>query len=204
MGRTAFSRNAFRLSARALTAILGSHLLYLLLGVVPVHALDPKKHVTQYIHTAWRIQDGSVPKGMFSISQTADGFLWFSSFTPEVYRFDGVRFSSRTFSVDGRTVTPIVHVYGDRTGALWVLGMHDLIHLKGEAVLSHFEFDDLRDFEDINEDPDGCVWILKGPASARRQPLCHVTDRAMKCFGESEGLSISGANCLLRDSDGGF
>jgi signal transduction histidine kinase/ligand-binding sensor domain-containing protein len=204
MGRTAFSRNASRLSARALTAILGSHLLYLLLGVVPVDALDPDKHVSQYLHTSWRIQDGSVPKGMFSITQTADGFLWFSSFTPEMYRFDGVRFISRTVSVDGRAITPIVGVYGDRLGGLWALGMHDLVHLKGEAVLSHFEFDDLRDFQDIKEDPDGSLWLLKGPLTATHQPLCHVTDRGMKCFGDADGVSVAGANCLLRDPEGGF
>ena len=32
------------------------------------------------------------PAGMFSITQTSDGFLWLVSLPGDVYRFDGVRF----------------------------------------------------------------------------------------------------------------
>ena len=49
--------------------------------------------LTQYMHTSWRIQDGSAPAGMFSITQTSDGFLWFVAMgRNDLYRFDGVRF----------------------------------------------------------------------------------------------------------------
>ena len=58
-------------------ATLGSCLAGVLLAA-PAHALDPNKRLTQYLHTSWRIQDGSLPAGMFSITQTSDGFLWFS------------------------------------------------------------------------------------------------------------------------------
>ncbi len=47
-------------------AVLCLFLSYLLFGTAPVHALDPNKRVTQYIHTAWRTQDGSLPAGMYS------------------------------------------------------------------------------------------------------------------------------------------
>ncbi len=40
------------------------------------HALDPNKRLTQYAHTAWRIQDGFFPNTPFWISQTKDGYLW--------------------------------------------------------------------------------------------------------------------------------
>src|SRR5690242_9244923 len=75
-----------------LAAILGCSLFYLLLGAAPAHGLDPNNRVTQYIHTSWRTQDGSLPSGMFSITQTSDGFLWLLSLPGDVYRFDGVRF----------------------------------------------------------------------------------------------------------------
>ena len=67
----------------------------LLPGAAPVYALDPNKRVTQYIHTSWRIQDGSLPADLFSITHTSDGLLWFSSLLGDVYRFDGVRFLAR-------------------------------------------------------------------------------------------------------------
>ena len=38
-------------------------------------ALDPSRHISQYGHTAWRIQDGSVSSAG-PITQTADGYIW--------------------------------------------------------------------------------------------------------------------------------
>ncbi len=111
----------FNWARTALAAMLGSCLTCLCLLPGTIHALDPNKHVTQYLHTSWRIQDGSAPAGMFSITQTADGFLWFASLHKEVYRFDGVRFVPRTVSFNGKTMNTLGQVYGDRTGGLWAL-----------------------------------------------------------------------------------
>src|SRR5687768_11419368 len=73
-------------------ASLGSMLICVLVSAGPAYGLDPNKRVTQYIHTSWRTQDGSLPAGMFSITQTSDGFLWLLSLPGDIYRFDGVRF----------------------------------------------------------------------------------------------------------------
>jgi Carboxypeptidase regulatory-like domain len=56
------------------------------------HALDPDKRITQCSHTSWRIQDGSASSGMYSITETSDGFPGFLSSQGEMYRFDGVSF----------------------------------------------------------------------------------------------------------------
>ena len=69
----------FKWACAAIAATLGWCLTCVLLLAGAVHALDPNKRLTQYIHTSWRIQDGSLPAGMFSITQTSDGFLWFSA-----------------------------------------------------------------------------------------------------------------------------
>jgi hypothetical protein len=53
----------------AIAAARASHLTCILLLAGSVHGLDPQKYVTQYLHTSWRIQDGSVPRGMGSITQ---------------------------------------------------------------------------------------------------------------------------------------
>src|SRR4029453_4289093 len=53
----------------------------------PAHALDPEVRLTQYMHTSWRIQDGSVSAGMFSFVQALDGFLWLTSFSQCIYLF---------------------------------------------------------------------------------------------------------------------
>ena len=49
--------------ARTTTAAaLACHLTCVLLLAGTAHALDPNKHISQYIHTSWRMQDGSLPR----------------------------------------------------------------------------------------------------------------------------------------------
>ena len=57
---------------------------------VPAHALDPNRHISQYGHTVWRVQDGAIDFAG-EITQTADGYLWLGS-TNGLLRFDGVKF----------------------------------------------------------------------------------------------------------------
>jgi ligand-binding sensor domain-containing protein len=42
---------------------------------VPANALDPNRHLSQYGHTVWRIEDGAIDLAG-EITQTADGYLW--------------------------------------------------------------------------------------------------------------------------------
>jgi ligand-binding sensor domain-containing protein len=94
----------FNSPGKTLAVILCVSLFYLSFGTGPVHALDPNKRLTQYVHAAWRTQGGSPPAGIFSVAQTTDGFLWFTSVSQGMYRFDGIRFVSWTLAVDGRTI----------------------------------------------------------------------------------------------------
>ena len=48
------------------------------------------------------------------------------------------------------------------------------------------------------------MWIVRGSNSGSDAPLCHITDRAAKCFGKSDGMPISPADALLADGKGGF
>jgi signal transduction histidine kinase/ligand-binding sensor domain-containing protein len=170
----------------------------------PAYALDPDKRVTQYIHTAWRIQDGSAPDGMFSIAQTSDGFLWFTSASQGMYRFDGVRLLPWTLAVDGKTIDHVVSFHADHAGGLWALGEHEIFHQKGGVVTSHFALEVQQRNENISVDPDGSLWVLDAGYEIRK-PLCHVTDHDVKCFGESDGLLIpNGGEALLADGKGGF
>ncbi len=63
------------------------------LTISPVGALDTSKQISQYGHTAWRIEDG-VFAGMPNVmAQTTDGYLWIGT-QAGLMRFDGVRFVS--------------------------------------------------------------------------------------------------------------
>lgn len=67
----------------------------LVLVALPSAALDPNLKVSQYAHTAWRVQDGYFSSAPRTITQTSDGYLWIGTQSGLV-RFDGSRFSPWT------------------------------------------------------------------------------------------------------------
>ena len=191
-------------SRTAIAAVLICCLTCTLFVTRPAHALDPNMRLTQYMHASWRIQDGSVPAGMFSVVQTSDGFLWLTSVSQGMYRFDGVRFVPWTLTVDGRTIDRIVSVHSDRADGLWAVGEHEVFHLKGGVVTSHFRLEAQFRTGNVSEDPDGSLWIVDA-GSNLQAPLCHVTEHGVKCFGESDGIPLpTGGQALLADGKGGF
>jgi streptogramin lyase len=163
----------------------------------PAHALDPNQRLTQYLHSSWRIQDGSAPATMFTISQSSDGFLWFSSQTRGVYRFDGVRFLS--WHLPSKDRSPVFKVVGDRTGGVWVLSQGGIAHIDNGVLASHFELPGLLWAAGISMEADGSLWVVRGRNIVSDAPLCHVTDSTVRCFGKSDGIPISPADALLAD-----
>jgi ligand-binding sensor domain-containing protein len=91
--------------------------LSLWLTLSAAHALDPNKHLTQYAHAAWRIQDGFLPNSPYWISQTEDGYLWVGDLMG-AWRFDGVRFTPWSAPI---TSTPIFRPVRVRTGGFGLL-----------------------------------------------------------------------------------
>jgi len=191
-----------------LAATLGCYLTCLCLVASQAYALDPNKQITQYIHSAWRVRDGSSLAVGYDIAQTTDGFLWLIS--GDMATFDGVRFTSWDGPPNGGSITKgasfgqIVNAFGDHAGGLWVLGLHGIVHLKGRAVISQFELKGLRTLQNFSEDNDGSIWVVRGNNSISDLPLCHVNDRAVKCFGKANGIPMAPVNSLLADGKGGF
>ena len=169
----------------------------------PVSALDPDKRLTQYLHSSWRIQDGSAPASLFTITQTTDGFLWVSSLR-EIYRFDGVRFIPWHLPSGAAASDPVSSVVSDRAGGLWAIGNRRVTRVKGDAVLADVELSGVLWFGDTVVDSDGSLWIVRGRNSVADAPLCRVTNSGARCHGAAEGIPISPADALLADADGGF
>ena len=42
----------------------------------PASALDPDRRISQYAHSAWRMQDGPFGSAPNTITQTTDGYVW--------------------------------------------------------------------------------------------------------------------------------
>ncbi len=159
------------------------------------HALDPNKLLTQYAHTAWRIQDGFLPNTPFWISQTKDGYLWVAG-NSGALRFDGVRFTPWSAPI---TSPPIRRPVSVRAGEFWIATRTDLAHVRDNVVISHY---DLLGIQAIYGDSDGSVWTLSYPNPDRR--LCQATDTKIRCFGKAEGITINVPNSFIPDGKGGF
>ena len=206
MGKTASRRPLllrFKWACAVIAATLGCCLTCVLLLAAPAHALDPNIRLTQYLHTSWRIQDGSLPAGMLAITQTSDGFLWFSASGQGVYRFDGVRFLPWVPPAKIGSIH-IEEVFADHAGGLWAIGENEIAHIKDGTVIAYFALEGIGGHAAISRDPDGSLWITRASNRVIDAPLCHITDRAVKCFGKSDGMPISPADALLADGEGGF
>jgi ligand-binding sensor domain-containing protein len=86
----------------------------------PLFALNPDRRISQYAHSAWRIQDGFLGGFPYAIAQTADGYIWIAT-QSGIVQFDGVRFSpwnpAGTEQLQSLTVTSLL---GTGDGSLWI------------------------------------------------------------------------------------
>jgi signal transduction histidine kinase/ligand-binding sensor domain-containing protein len=177
--------------------------LLFLVAVNSVWAVDPSRHISQYAHTAWRIQDGVFSGSPNAITQTTDGYLWIGT-EAGLVRFDGVRFVPWT-SPDGKHLpsSNITSLLGARDGSLWI-GM--------EGGLSHWDNRDLTNYlvkpERINsiiEDRGGTVWFARSRGSDADGGLCQVIGTGTKCYGKADGVPGADlAASLVEDSLGNF
>src|SRR5262249_27523373 len=92
-----------------------------ILALIPIvsAAVDPERFLTQYSHTAWRVQDGDLPAPPFPIAQTSDGYLWVGT-QAGLVRFDGARFVPfAQLAADAPANPKLFGLLGARDGSLW-------------------------------------------------------------------------------------
>ena len=159
------------------------------------HALDPNKRLTQYAHTAWRIQDGFFPNNPYWISQTKDGYLWMDGVSGAL-RFDGVRFTPWSAPISS---TPILHPVSLRPGEFWIATHNEITHVRNNVVISRY---DVPAITAIQKDSDGSVWVLSYHNPDRI--LCQATDAKIRCFGKADGIPILVPSSFIPDGKGGF
>src|SRR5262249_22585667 len=180
-------------------------LVVLLIGSFPVwaQASDPLRHLSQYSHTAWRVQDGSLGGTPTAIAQTADGYLWIGTSTGLV-RFDGVRFVpwASSGTVPLLSSTTVYSLLGGRDGSLWIGTGSNLARLRGGQL---FNFTSgIGRINAILEDDRGSVWIARSRTRDESGPLCQVSGAELRCFGGSDGITPPTASSLIKSPDGSF
>jgi signal transduction histidine kinase/ligand-binding sensor domain-containing protein len=165
-------------------------------------ALDSNRQISQYAHTAWRVQDGAFSGTPHAITQTTDGYLWIGTENGLV-RFDGVRFVPWTPPNGKRLPTSRVDsLLGASDGSLWIGTGVGLVHSSKEDLVDYSS--SARAFvETILEDPSGTIWMTRSRVgSDARGPLCKVIGKELQCYGASSGIPFQFSQPLARDNLG--
>jgi ligand-binding sensor domain-containing protein len=174
-----------------------------LFTISPVAALDSSRQISQYGHTAWRIEEGVFAGAPNAMAQTTDGYIWIGTQSGLV-RFDGVRFVPWRPS-DGKELpsTRIISLLGGQDGSLWIGTGAGLARWKN-GILTNYS-DATGSIMAILEDREGAIWIgryLGEKLSDSNGPLCKVTGTGLRCYGKNDGLAIPYAATLASDSLG--
>jgi ligand-binding sensor domain-containing protein/signal transduction histidine kinase len=175
--------------------------LFLICLLSPAYGLDPSRAMSQYVRQHWGTESG-FPKGpVYSINQTADGYLWIGT-DAGLVRFDGVKFELIPDVRGEFKVASVLGVTPDRDGSLWVrLPHHIFLRYKDgafENVMPSFG----RPRSSITavgrtQSGELLLWALEGEGSA----IVRRGDR-FETIAISSGLSRSPALAIAETSVG--
>ncbi len=173
-------------------------LLGILLWSTTVFGLDPSLDVSQYAHTSWNIQDGSLKGGVRCIAQTPDGYLWLGTEFGLV-RFDGVRFVPWTPPAGQHLPsTNIRSLVGSRDGTLWIGTVEGLASWKDDKLTQYPELA-RQNVLTMLQDRDGGIWA--GTFQVPKGKLCAIQDGSVQCYGDDGSLG-QWVWSLYEDRDG--
>ncbi|WP_432378603.1 sensor histidine kinase [Duganella sp. P38] len=171
-------------------------LLALLAGVPAAHALDSKIALSDYHHDIWTSKDGA-PGEVYSMAQTADGWLWIGASTG-LYRFDGVRFT-RFEALSGEVAPkrPVTALKALRNGDLLIGYVFGGLSLLSKGHISHYPSslgnELMGPVLNAIRDDDGAVW------AATTNGLLQLRQGAWRNVGEEMGLPPGRVSNILLD-----
>jgi len=170
---------------------------------VPTYALNPNRLVSQYGHTAWRLEDGLLHSAPRAIAQTTDGYIWVGMQNGLV-RFDGIRFTPWVAPPGQELPAPeIVSLQAARDGGLWI-GTTRGLALWNKQKMSRFG--DGGRINAILEDREGTVWVARSRVAVLKTgALCRVQGADLECYDKRDGIPIDrseGALALGGDTTG--
>ena len=161
-------------------------------------ALDPSLDISQYAHTAWKIDEGFLKGGVYAMAQTPDGYLWLGT-EFGLFRFDGVRAvpwqprgSERLPSSNIRTLL----VSSD--GTLWI-GTHEGLASWKDGTLTQYPAVPGQRIDALLEDHEGTLWA--GVETIPTWRLCAIRRGGVQCYGENGSLGL-GVGTLFEDRKG--
>jgi signal transduction histidine kinase/ligand-binding sensor domain-containing protein len=197
--------NSALVPRRTNTTVIGCAGLILgfLLASSVAHALDPERKISQYAHSAWRIQDGFFPSFPLTTTQTTDGYIWIGT-KAGILRFDGVRFVPWSSPGEDKLRCPEVHALrGTSDGSLWIGTTDGLWQWKNQRLTS---YSDLRStlITDIFEDDRGTVWVTRARLQDGLGQVCEVGQGRSRCYHVLNDAPNYGLYDIAEDGNGNF
>lgn len=175
---------------------------FLLDAFETAHALDPERLLTQYGHTAWRLQDGELPAQVYPIGQSNDGYLWIGT-QAGLVRFDGVSFVPFAKLAGEPLPNPIViSLLGARDGSLW-MGTPTSVSRWDHGRLVNYEGAKGGAFS-LQQDEEGKIWFIT--FDHKGKSLCEIASDRVVCHGKEDGLDLPDRVCspMVTDRRGTF
>jgi signal transduction histidine kinase/ligand-binding sensor domain-containing protein len=168
------------------------------LAGVPADALDPKTQITQYRHTAWRVQEGAFESAPNAIAQTTDGYIWIGTGSGLV-KYDGVRFVPWTPPAgNGLPLSAIFSLRGSSDGALWIGTGTRLLSWKNNHLREYVA----GRINTILEDHHGRIWVTRSRVPDLNGGLCQVVGESPRCIGGDDRMKLPYAGPLSEDTQG--
>ena len=162
-------------------------------------ALDSNRRISQYAHTAWRLQDGYLDGSPNAITQTSDGYIWIGT-QNGLFRFDGVRFVPWIAPTGSKLSFPSINTLAPADdGGLWIGTKQGLAYWRGDRLINYLPAGLINQ---IVSDGKHNVWIARSQFVDSDGPVCRVTVENLECYGASAGLAVSHAGPLAIDALG--
>jgi signal transduction histidine kinase/ligand-binding sensor domain-containing protein len=188
-------------NARLLNLSLSRGVFCLFVLSATAWAVDPHTLISQYGHTAWRIQDGFL-SNPGAIAQTTDGYIWIGVLGGLV-RFDGVKFTPWA-APNGQSLADsgISYLLAGRDGSLWIGTYGGLSRLKDGKLFNYTTTPNSPGINNIIEDHAGTIWVTRYRVNDGKGSLCQVEADKLRCYGEKDGNPGKYAVGLTEDSTG--
>lgn len=179
-------------SALALAGVLA-----LLAAGARLHALDPARQLSQFVHRSWTQQQGLPQDSVQVIAQAPDGALWIGT-DEGLARFDGVEFSVYRQSPDGLPGSSVRALLASRDGSIWVGTLGAVSHLKDGRFTTYNTGSGLgtQTVTDLLEARDGVVWAVGG------RVVSAIRNGEVTNYGPEAGVPAEGLRKLVETADG--